>query len=203
MYEGPITCTSEEKRALIIRPYAVKAFKPSLTQLANMISWQYYPKSDAIPEHLLGVVNVFKKHDEAIDSSTHKLKSDEVLMALKKDLDNLSFKVEKGKKAEDRIKVPVLFGRNGELEKSFLVDAFQEQTGTVLEIEAGRAVTNYQFLKDLFEACMMHNVTYSVIAIRKVYRNQADFETVITHFDTLYASGRLKLPLKGVLVIGY
>ena len=168
-----------------------------------MISWQYYPTSDAIPEHLLLVVNAFKEHGETIDSSKHKLNSNEVLMTLKKNLLDQGFTVEKGKRAEDRIKVPVLFGRNGELEKSFLVDAFQEQTGTVLEVEAGRAVTNYQFLKDLFEACMMHNVTYSVIAVRKVYRRQADFETVITHFDTLYASGRLKLPLKGVLVIGY
>jgi len=29
-----------------------------------------------------------------------------------------------------------------------------------LEVEAGRAYTNYQFLKDLFQACMMHDVQY-------------------------------------------
>lgn len=168
-----------------------------------MIGWQYYPKSDAIPEHLLKVIHIFKQHSEEIDSSKHKLNSNEVLQVLKKELVDLGFKVEKGKKVEDRIKVPVLFGRDGELEKSFLVDGFQEETGTVLEVEAGRAVTNYQFLKDLFEACMMHNVTYSVIAVRKSYRRQADFETVVTHFDTLYASGRLLLPLKGILTVGY
>ena len=168
-----------------------------------MINWQYYPKSDSIPEHLLRVVNVFNRHSEAIDSSAHTLNSNEVLLTLKESLVDIGFKVEKGKKVEDRIKVPVLFGRNGVLEKSFLVDAFQEKTDTVLEVEAGRAVTNNQFLKDLFEACMMHNVAYSIIAVRKKYGRQADFETVITYFDTLYASGRLKLPLKGVLVIGY
>jgi hypothetical protein len=89
------------------------------------------------------------------------------------------------------------------LEKSFHVDAFHVDTGTVLEVEAGRAVTNYQFLKDLFEACMMHNVDYLVIAVRKIYRTSPDFERVLTHFDALYASGRLTLPLKGVLIIGY
>ena len=115
-----------------------------------MTSWQYYPKSDAIPEHLLKVVNTFKQSAEAIDSSKHKLTSNEVLLVLKKSLLNMDFKVEKGSKIEDRIKVPVLFGRDGQLEKSFQVDAFQERTGTVLEVEAGRAVTNYQFLKDLF-----------------------------------------------------
>jgi hypothetical protein len=168
-----------------------------------MTSWQYYPKSDAIPEHLLKVVSIFKQHGEAIDSSKHKLNSNEVLLVLKKTLLGIGFKVEKGNKVEDRIKVPVLFGRNGQLEKSFQVDAFQEETGTVLEVEAGRAVDNYQFLKDLFEACMMHDVNYLVIAVRKTYREKADFEKVVTHFDTLYASGRLQLPLKGVLIIGY
>jgi hypothetical protein len=50
---------------------------------------------------------------------------------------------------------------------------------------------------------MMHNVNYLVIGVRKTYRKKADFEKVITHFDTLYASGRIKLPLKGILIIGY
>lgn len=152
---------------------------------------------------MLGVVSVFKKRHETIDSSKHSLSSNEVLVILKTDLLDLGFKVEKGKKVEDKIKVPVLFGRNGQLEKCFHVDAFHEETGTVLEVEAGRAVDNYQFLKDLFEACMMHDVNYLAIAVRMIYRERPDFETVITHFDTLYASGRLGLPLKGILVIGY
>ena len=168
-----------------------------------MTSWQYYPKSDATPEHLIRVVSIFKQQSKAIDSTKHKLTSNEVLQVLKKTLLDIGFKVEKGTKLADKIKVPVLFGRNGKLEKSFQVDAFQENTGTVLEVEAGRAVSNYQFLKDLFEACMMHGVNYLVIAVRKIYRKKTDFEKVITHFDTLYASGRLKLPLKGILIIGY
>lgn len=170
-----------------------------------MTSWQYYPKSEAIPEHLQTVVNLFKQHNDAIDSSRLTLKSNEVLLALRTDLKGLDFKVEQGTRIADKIKVPVLFGLNGRLEKSFHVDAFQEKTGTVLEVEAGRAVDNFGFLKDLFEACMMNNVLYLIIAVRKTYgkHQQRDFETVVTHFDTLYASGRLELPLKGVLVIGY
>jgi hypothetical protein len=168
-----------------------------------MTDWQYYPKSNEIPDHLLKLVNVFKQHSKVIDSSKHKLNSNDVLLVLKKTLLDIGFKVEKGNKIVDRIKVPVLFGRNGQLEKSFQVDALQEKTGTVLEVEAGRAVTNYQFLKDLFEACMMHDVAFLVIAVRKTYRKKADFEKVVTFFDTLYASGRLQLPLKGILIIGY
>jgi hypothetical protein len=168
-----------------------------------MISWQYYPKCDATPDHLQSVIEIFKQQFNAIDSSKYKLNSNGVLLVLKDALISNDFKVEKGNKIEDKIKVPVLFGRDGRLEKSFQVDAFQERTGTVLEVEAGRAVTNYQFLKDLFEACMMHNIEFLIIAVRKIYRRNTDFENVLTHFDTLYASGRLTLPLKGILIIGY
>ena len=98
----------------------------------------------------------------------------------------------------------MLFGINGKLEKSFNADAFDKNTKTVIEIEAGRGVMNYQFLKDLFQACMMLDTDYLVIAIRKIYlKTYKDFKTVISFFDTLYASQRIKLPLKGILIVGY
>ena len=50
---------------------------------------------------------------------------------------------------------------------------------------------------------MMHDVLYLGIAVRNTYRSSPDFERVIRFFDTMYASNRLKLPLKGILVIGY
>jgi len=65
-------------------------------------------------------------------------------------------------------------------------------------------VANNQFLKDLFQACMMHEVDYLAIAVRNVYHeSNKDFESVSTFMDTLYASDRLQLPLKGVLILGY
>lgn len=70
-------------------------------------------------------------------------------------------------------------------------------------MEAGRGVLNNQFLKDLFQACMMIGVNYLCVAVRLDYLKQPDYETVVTFFDTLYASDRLKLPLKGIGVIGY
>jgi len=97
----------------------------------------------------------------------------------------------------------VLFGLNGKLEKSFDAEAFHRDSGFVLEVEAGRGVTNNQFLKDLFQACMMHDVRYLGIAIRNDYRGNPDFDRVVRFFDTMYASNRLKLPLRGILVIGY
>ncbi|MFH2106365.1 MAG: hypothetical protein ABII22_03830 [Candidatus Micrarchaeota archaeon] len=167
------------------------------------MEYQYYPKSDAIPVHLEKVVNVFRKNAEVISSGTNKFSSDHVLSLLKPDLEQAGFDVESGKKFLDKINIPVLYGKNGIYEKSFDVDAFQKMSGTVLEIEAGRAVTNYQFLKDFFSACVMSEVYYLVIAVRKKYRDSPDFERVLTFFDTLYASKRLSLPLKGMLIIGY
>ena len=111
--------------------------------------------------------------------------------------------METSKTAEGKIKVPVLYGANGKVEKSFEADAYHPIQKTVVEVEAGRGVTNYQFLKDLFQACVMQDVDYAVIAIRQDYRGSDDFSKVVTFIETIYASNRLILPLKGLLIIGY
>ena len=168
-----------------------------------MINWQFFPKSRVIPEHLLNVIRVFELNENFISSSVHNYSSNEVLENLRSNLEDLDFRIEKSKKSEDKIKVPVLFGLNGKLEKSFDADGYNNLYKTVIEVEAGRAVTNYQFLKDLFQACMMFDVDYLIIAVRNDYRRNPDFENVNTFFDTLYTSGRLQLPLTGILIIGY
>ena len=58
-------------------------------------------------------------------------------------------------------------------------------------------------MKDIFEASMMFEVEYLVLAVRNRYRNHNDFNRVFTFLETLYVSNRLHLPLKGVLLIGY
>lgn len=117
------------------------------------------------------------------------------------------FTVETGKKKEEKVYVPVLYGNNGHVAKAFEADAYHVTGKFVVEVEAGRAVINNQFLKDLFQACMMDDVEYLAIAVRNVYEaagvKNPDFERVVTFFETLYASERVKLPLKGILVIGY
>ena len=97
----------------------------------------------------------------------------------------------------------MLFGEQGKPLQSFDADAYHPEKKFVLEVEAGRAVTNYQFLKDFFQACMMVEVEYFAIAVRQIYNKQKDYETVCNFFDTLYASARIKTELKGVLIIGY
>ena len=169
-----------------------------------MINWYYYPLSDEPTQIARKIVKVFEDVSEEIDSTTHTEQvSDQVLAKVMNKLQQLEFLVETGKRQDQKIRVPVLFGLRGTIAKSFDADAYLPGEGFVIEVEAGRAVSNYQFLKDLFQACMMHDVFYLAIAVRNVYRGNSDFDKVHTFFDTLYASNRLRLPLKGILIIGY
>jgi hypothetical protein len=168
-----------------------------------MINWYYYPLCDEPTQTVRNIVSAFEGVASVIDSTEHKQNSNQVLEKVAIQLQQLGFQVEIGKRQDQRIRVPVLFGQRGSVAKSFDADAYHPDEGFVIEVEAGRAVTNYQFLKDLFQACMMHDVYYLAIAVRNTYRVSNDFDKVCAFFDTLYASRRLTLPLKGVLVIGY
>jgi hypothetical protein len=151
----------------------------------------------------VSVIKVFNEYEDKINSHKHKLDSNTVLEILRKNLEGVGFRIETGKKKNEKIKIPVLFGENGRIIKSFDVDGYHEEFKTVLEVEAGRAVMNNQFLKDFFEACIMVNVDYCIIAVRDTYLKQKDFEKVKDFFDSMYASGRMNIPLKGLLIIGY
>ena len=87
------------------------------------------------------------------------------------------------------------------------MDTYHNETKTIIEIEAGRGVANNQFLKDLFEACVIPDIDVLVIAVMNEYHvgdvTNKDFETVVKFFETLYVSDRMNLPLKSILVIGY
>lgn len=168
-----------------------------------MINWQLFPKSNALPQHLAQVLDVFKANEPVITSNSKQLSSDAVLAKVAEGLETCGYRVERSKRGPDKIRVPVLFGKNGRLEKAFDADGYNQTTRTVIEVEAGRGVLNNQFLKDLFQACMMHDVDNLIIAVRNIYQNVEDFEVVTTFFETLYASGRLQLPLKNILIIGY
>lgn len=166
-------------------------------------NWMYFPKSNEPGDFIRKVVNVFQSREEQLTKEAENLSSNQVLAILRPGLEALGFDAEAGKKVEQKIKVPVLFGRNGIPEKSFEADAWHRQQKMVLEVEAGRGYLNNQFLKDLFQACMMHDIDTCCIAVRNQYLQSRDFEQVLNFFETLYSSGRLRLPLVGVLILGY
>lgn len=168
-----------------------------------MIKFQLFPRSVAITEEIQKIINCFEKESCNIDSEASELKSNEVLKAVCPHLQEIGFDVETGKAAEQKINVPVLFGQNNSIDKCFNADALSSDKRIVIEVEAGRATENNQFLKDLFQASMMFNVEYLVLAVRNKYRTHNDFDIVYTFLETLYISNRIKLPLKGILLIGY
>ncbi len=102
-----------------------------------------------------------------------------------------------------KLKYLFFFSLNNKIDKYFDADAVSADGKIVLEVEAGRAYVNNQFLKDVFQACMMPFVDYLILAVRNDYRGGDDFSRIFQFFETLYINGRLQLPLKGIVLIGY
>lgn len=170
----------------------------------HKIYWQHFPKHSPCPESLRQITRCFEAVATEISSHNNVgQNSNAVLGKVRDGLIKVGFKVESNKTTEGKIKVPVLYGANGKVDKYFDADAYHPTEKIVLEVEAGRGVTNYQFLKDLFQACVMQDVDYAVIAVRQDYRGSRDYEKVVTFMETIFASNRLILPLHGVLIIGY
>ena len=167
--------------------------------------WKSYPVSHRPPEFLPGVLEVFSEVWSDLNSEDNGLLSNDALALVAPGLARLGFQVETGKRVAERVSVPVLFGENGTVIKSFHADAYLVDTGVVVEIEAGQAVDNHRFLKDLFQACVMQDVNHLVIAVQTHYgkNKRDDYRTVERFFDTLYQSGRLNVPLKSIVLIGY
>jgi hypothetical protein len=175
-----------------------------------MIKYQFFPRSHGLTKEMEQIVDCFKTVDAAKTSAVQ-LKSNDMLMLVRPHLEKLGFRVESGKSKDDKIDVPVLFGENNSIDKSFFADALSEDGRIVIEVEAGRAVFNNQFLKDIFQACMMFDVEYLTIAVLINYHFKAggkefvnhDYQLVKTFLETMYVSNRIRLPLKGILLIGY
>ena len=171
--------------------------------MSKTINWQYFPKSEKPPKEISDVVVCFEKNNKII--SKQKINNAAaVLNILAPALKKQGFKM-KGN-ANGKLSVPVLYGVNGSVEKQFLIDAFEPKMGIVFEVEAAAAVINYLFIKDILEASLMDGANYLIIAVRNsnpTTNNQKDFETVCRFLETIYSSNRLRLPLKGVLIIGY
>ena len=176
--------------------------------MKKLINWSFFPKTDPLPEVLNDPIEIFEKNHGKIDSTkndTNKLRlsSDKVLKVVEEDFIKAGFDIETGKKKIEKIRVPVLYGHQGTIAQAFEVDGWHKDKKIVLEIEAGRAYSNHQFLKDIFEASVMVNIDYLVLAVRNIYNNQKDYQIIRDWLDTLFITKRIKFELKGILLIGY
>lgn len=172
-------------------------------EIEYKLVYQLFPRSFGINDEIRNVIACFERNYDKIKSPDNKLSSDGVLKVISDDLKQLNFKVEESKASVDKIKIPVLFSINNKIDKFFDADAVSADGKIVIEVEAGRAYRNNQFLKDIFQACMMPEVNYLIIAVRNFYHGTNDFNSIFQFLETLYISGRLQLPLKGIVLIGY
>ena len=69
------------------------------------------------------IIDCFKQIESQLDDENVHRTSNEVLALVRPYLENIGFAVETGKGKDEKIDVPVLFGENNEVDKSFFADA--------------------------------------------------------------------------------
>lgn len=171
-------------------------------------TWKFYPSRLPAPSWGEEVLKVFRRAHPKIGSDVnHGVSSDACLAALRPGLKRLGFQVESGKKAKEKIRRPVLFGENGKARVFYEVDAFHPRNKIVVEVEAGRGAANNADYRDLVRAGLMVGVDFLILAMMREYRTGKQvirsYERTRDRLDAIYASDRLKLPLAGVLLVGY
>lgn len=190
----------------------------------STVRFQFFPRSRRCPSHMLGVVDAFRAIEPELAAfyarwtpgTLERLASNTVLALVADELVAAGFKVERLGGAAARINVPVLWSENAAIAKYFSADALYEAADgsqTVVEIEAGGAVANNAWRKDFMEACLMPYVDHLVIAVRNEYRStdkkkgtarvNQDYRAVCSELSAIYASEHWRLPLSGVMVLGY
>lgn len=175
---------------------------------ASTIRYHSFPRTSPPPEFTEQLVGVFRDHEPEIATEhlDDGLKSDAVLTAVRDDLTDIGFDVEQGKKKDEKIFRPVLFGENGEPKLQYEVDAYHPEYSCGLEVEAGRAWKGNAIYRDLIQAMMMVQVDTLALAVPNVYRYSAGenpaYEKTRNVVATLYTTARTNLPYETVL-IGY
>jgi hypothetical protein len=167
--------------------------------------WKSYPVNLPPPPWAEGVLDTFRDVRTSIDSvKNHGVSSNGALSALRPGLKTQGFQVEDG---PDRISRPVLFKENGAVGIEYRVDGFHPQHGAILEVEAGRGAANNADYRDLVRTSLMVDSKFLVLAMMIEYRSGGkttrSYRNTRNRLDAIFASDRLKLPLDGILLIGY
>jgi hypothetical protein len=170
--------------------------------------WKFYPSRSGSPKWVDGIVAAFEAAEQQIDSrSNHGVTSDVALARLRPDLVSLGFEIEASKMKADKVWRPVLFGEMGRPRVAYEVDGFHPQHGIVLEVEAGRGAAGNADYRDLIRTSLIVDAEYLVLAMMLEYKTgqttMRSYERTRDQIDAIYASDRLKLPFKGILLVGY
>lgn len=177
---------------------------------ADYPRWMYYPRSAEPPEWVKTVITIFRNNESLLDSNLSHKKSDQALQFLRPDLETIGFRVEGGTE-EPTIYRPVHFGEFGRPDRQYQIDSYHPVYKIGLEVEAGRSIRGNAVYRDIIQTCLLVGVDYFALAVPQKYPFSAKgkqvidrpYEVTISILDSIYSSERLKLPLKGVLLIGY
>ena len=85
----------------------------------SKINYQFFPRSRGITSEIKEVVDCFLEVEDKISSDNHNLKSNAVLKELYRPLTKIGYSVETSKAKDDKINVPVLFGLDNQIDKSY------------------------------------------------------------------------------------
>jgi hypothetical protein len=172
----------------------------------------YFPRSNPPPAWATAVAKCFNAAQEHIDTSaSNGGQSDAILAHLRLGLEAIGFKVETGKKHAEKLQRPVFFGENGKPSHQYQVDAYHARERILLEVEAGRAIMGNAIYKDIVHMSLIADADYAVIGIPLRYRYKsggkdvagANYEKAKNILETIWGTDRLKLPFKGMLLVGY
>ena len=156
-------------------------------------------------------------HEQEVDSrplpvtDAVRLKSDVVLERIRPSLESLGYTVESGKRREQKIFRPVLFGDDGKPSVSYEIDAFHNELGIAVEVEAGRGSNGNADYRDIVRTALILDarffallmpITYHFVGSGKAHR-VSGYSNTRGQLDAIYASQRLQLPFEGVLLLGY
>lgn len=170
--------------------------------------WNYYPRNARPPQWVDGLVRTVGAAASTISTVDQRtgLSSDEVLKELSPGLVAQGYVVESGKTKAGKIFRPVLFGENGVPEVSYEIDAFHDDLGIAVEVEAGRGAASSADYRDIVRTSLILDADYLVLLMPITYRSTSSipaFSRTRHQLEAIYASNRLKLPFLGVLLVGY
>lgn len=170
--------------------------------------WKFYPSRSPAPPWVTDVVATFAAAAPSIDSrANHGVTSDNALALLRPGLVDLGFEIEAGKKATGKIRRPVLYGEVGQPRVAYEVDGFHPEHQIILEVEAGRGAAGNADYRDLIRTSLIVDADYLILGMMLEYRTgkstMRSYGRTRDQIDAIYASERLRLPFKGVLLIGY
>ena len=180
--------------------------------MADYPRWSYYPTRNRPPNWVSDFISTVQVAKDKIDSaSVSGLTSNKVLAILRPHLLPLGYIVEEDSTKAKRIRRPVLFGEQGKERVAYHVDAVHDQLGILVEIEAGRGARGNAVYRDLIRSSLVVDAEYLCLGVMSVYPHRsgqknvgvAGYVEAKNALHAIYASGRLTLAFKGILLFGY